>query len=243
MQFNTPQTINPILTKLIPSLTFFGIAFALTYTFDRFLPSILLTGIDFKLIIVGMGPLLSGLFCYAIFKTPNHYQISLQGSRPFITFTILGIAILLPILLNSNYSKETIIISIITQFTYSLGEEFGWRHYLLNLTSGMNKWVVPFFMGTLWFFWHYSLIDNPIKVLTGQDISVLAGIPITIFILSLLSFLWSDLTIKTKSILIPTIAHSITKYGDKTSIIIVILLLLLLQIFWKKFKMDPISIK
>jgi hypothetical protein len=222
--------------KLLQSLAFFAIAYGLTFIFNRFLPQINLSGIDIKLIIVGFGPLLSGLICYQIFKTQNNYQISFIGVRPVITYAIIGIAILLPILLITKVSKEIIIFSIITQFIYSFGEEFGWRHYLLNLTNGMNKWVVPFFIGTIWFFWHYSLLDNPIKVITGQDIPIFAGIPLTILILSLLSFLWCDLTIKTKSILIPTVAHSITKYGDKTSILVVIFLLLLLQIFWNKLK-------
>ncbi len=228
-------------SKFLQSLIFFAIAFILTFIFNRFLPELSILGIDLKLIIVGFGPLLSGLFCYQIFNTANEYQISFSGIRPAITYTIVGIAVLLPLLLITKQSKATIIFSIITQFIYSLGEEFGWRHYLLNLTKGMNKWIVPFFMGTIWFFWHYSLIDEPIKVLTGQDIPIFVGIPITILILSILSFLWCDLTIKTQSVLIPTVAHAITKYGDQKSIGIVILLLLLLQIFWNKLKLGQVK--
>lgn len=223
--------------NLLQALTFFAIAFGLTFIFNRFLSHIDFAGIDIKLILVGFGPLLSGLICYKAFNTSNNYQISLSGISPVITFSVVGIAVILPLLFINKFSKETIIISMITQIIYSFGEEFGWRHYLLNLTIGMNKWVAPFFMGTIWFFWHYSLIDNPIKVLTGQDIPLIVGIPLTILILSILSFLWCDLTIKTKSILIPTIAHAITKYGDKNSIGIVILLLLILQLSWNKLKL------
>ncbi len=128
-----------IKNKLFQSLTFFVIAFGLTFLLDKYLPEISYLGIQIKLILVGLGPLLSGLICYKIFETKNEYQITLHGIRPIITYSIIAIAVLLPLFLIKKVSKETIIISIITQFIYSFGEEFGWRHYLLNLTKGMNK--------------------------------------------------------------------------------------------------------
>lgn len=222
---------------LISVLTFFVLAVILTFLINQF-PPVHIWKIDITPILCGFGPLLSGMLCYQLFKTENVHQVNFNGLRPGITYGILGVAVLLPLLFINRLSKEAVLISILTQFVYSFGEEFGWRHYLQNATAGINKFVKPILIGTIWFAWHFSFIGNPIKVISGQDMPIVAGIPFCILILSILAFLWGDLVIKTKSILIPTIAHSITKFGDLYSVGIVLTLLLLLQIFWKKFNPD-----
>lgn len=223
--------------KLIPLFTYFVLAFGIAFSLNRWLPDMRIVSVDLTAILTGLGPLLSGLICYRLFNLPNSYRITFSGVQPVITYAVLALMALLPVLFITKVPKTVIIASIITQFLYSLGEEYGWRHYLQNLTAGTSRWVWPFVTGTLWFFWHYSLVDNPVRVLTGQNLPPLIGIPVAILFLSLFSFLWGDLTVKTKSILMPAIAHSITKFGDGMSIGIVVTILLFLQIFWYKLKL------
>lgn len=212
-------------------------AFGLTFLFSR-LPEFSLGTIDVKEILCGWGPLLSGLICYKVFNVPNQYRISLNGAKPYLTWGIVLLALLLPFLTIHTVSKTTILSAVTSQFIYSLGEEFGWRHYLQNATHGLNPWGRYVLIGCLWFFWHYSFTNDPVRAMTGQPIPPLIGIPLCIGILAVFSFVWGDLVIKTRSILLPTVAHYLPKAGGTIALGIVVTLLILVQIGWKRINRD-----
>ncbi|WP_218160657.1 hypothetical protein, partial [Spirosoma endophyticum] len=52
--------------------------------------------------------------------------------------------------------------------------------------------------------------------------------------LSVFSFIWGDLVIKTRSILLPTVAHYLPKAGGTVSLSVVVALLVLIQVGWKR---------
>lgn len=219
--------------SVLPILVYFFGAFALTFAFSK-LPELKVGAIDCKDILCGWGPLLSGLACYRLFKVPNQYIISFNGAKPYITWGIVVLALSIPFLTISTASTKTIFSSVVSQFIYSFGEEFGWRHYLQNATAGINKWGRYLLIGCLWFMWHYSFTDDPVRAMAGQPIPSLIGIPLFIGLLSLFSFIWGDLVIKTRSILLPAIAHYLPKAGGTVALGIVVALLISIQIGWKR---------
>ncbi|WP_460941526.1 CPBP family intramembrane glutamic endopeptidase [Spirosoma daeguense] len=141
---------------------------------------------------------------------------------------------LLPFLTINTVSKTTIFSSVVSQFIYSFGEEFGWRHYLQNATAGFKPWERYILIGCLWFLWHYSFTSDPVRAMAGQPIPSLIGIPLFIILLSLFSFIWGDLVIKTRSILLPTVAHYLPKAGGTVALGLVVAVLILIQIGWKR---------
>lgn len=187
-----------------------------------------------KDILCGWGPLLSGLICYKVFNVSNQYRISLNGAKPYLTWSIVFLALLLPFLTINTVSKRAILISVVSQFMYSFGEEFGWRHYLQNATYGLNPWGRYLLIGCLWFLWHYSFTDDPVRAMAGQQIPPLVGIPLSIGILSLFSYIWGDLISKTRSILLPTVAHYLPKAGGTMALGIVVTILIFIQVGWKR---------
>ncbi len=219
--------------RLLSIGVYFLGAFGLTFLFSQ-LPKLMLGGIDVKDILCGWGPLLSGLICYKVFSVPNQHKISLSGAKPYLTWSLVFLALLLPFLTSYTVSKRTILISVASQFIYSFGEEFGWRHYLQNATYGLKPWGRYVLIGCLWFLWHYSFTDDPVRAMAGQPIPPSIGIPVSIGMLSLFSFIWGDLVIKTRSILLPTVAHYLPKAGGTIALGIVVSLLILVQVGWKQ---------
>jgi membrane protease YdiL (CAAX protease family) len=220
-------------SKLLPILAYFLGAFSLTFAFNQ-LPEWIIGTVDCKDILCGWGPLFSALACYRFFKVSNHYAISLRGAKPSFTWAIVFLAVLLPLLTIDTASKTTILSSVMSQFIYSFGEEFGWRHYLQNATVSLNSWGRYLLIVCLWFLWHYSFTNDPVRAMSGQPIPALIGIPLSIGLLSLFSFLWGDLVIKTRSILLPTIAHYLPKAGGTVALGVVVTLLILVQVGWKR---------
>jgi len=219
--------------KSIPILIYFLGAFCLTFVFNK-LPEMTIGIVDCKEILCGWGPFFSGLACYRFLKVPNYQAISLNGAKPYLTWGIVFLALLLPFLTIHKVSTMTILSSVVSQFVYSFGEEFGWRHYLQNATVGLNPWVRYLLIGCLWFLWHYSFTNDPVRAMSGQPIPALIGIPLSVGLLSLFSFIWGDLVIKTRSILLPTVAHYLPKAGGTVSLGIVVTLLILTQVSWKR---------
>ncbi len=221
--------------SVIQLLSFFILACGFTFL-ASFLPSINFYGVDVRTIICCMGPLLAGLFCYSVFKTENTYQISLTGVKPILIFPVFSLAILLPILLYKGLDRSAIIAVVINQLVIAFCEEFGWRHYLLNVTANCNRWLQAFIIGSIWVFWHFSYAVQPVEAILGKDLPILTGLLIAIPLLSVLAVLWGDLVMKTRSLLVPITAHSLLKFGDPITIGIVVVLLHSIQIFWYKLK-------
>lgn len=219
--------------KVLPILVYFGGAFCLTFVFSQ-LPRWTIGTLDATDILCGWGPLFSGLACYSLFKVPNYYGLSLKGAKPFLTGGIVLLALLLPFLTITTMSKTTILSSVVSQFIYSFGEEVGWRHYLQNATVGIKAWGRYLLIGSLWFLWHYSFTNDPVRAMSGQSIPGLIGIPVSIGLLAVFSFIWGDLVMKTRSILLPTVAHYLPKAGGTIALSVVVTLLILIQVGWKR---------
>ena len=221
-------------SKLLPIIVYFLGAFGLTFVFNQ-LPKYSIGPVDCTAILCGWGPLFSAFACYHFFRLPNEYAISLKGTRPYLTWGIVFLALMLPALTDKTASKTMILPPIVSQFVYSFGEEFGWRHYLQNATAGLNRWGRYVLVGSLWFLWHYSFTNDPVRAMSGQSIPGLMGIALSIGVLSVFSFIWGDLVIKTRSILLPTVAHYLPKTGSTLSLSVVVTLLILIQVGWKRF--------
>jgi len=225
-------------SAVVQLLSFFTLAFGLTFLAGLLQPIEIWT-IDIRIILCSLGPLASGLICYRLFKTENTYRVSIGGVKPILIFPIFSLAILLPILLYKGVDRSEIIATILAQLVIAFSEEFGWRHYLLNVTSGYNRWLQAFVIGSIWVFWHFSYTTHPIEAILGKDLPLLTGLLIAIPLLSILAVLWGDLVMKTRSLLVPITAHSLLKFGDPITIGIVVVLLHSVQIFWSKLK--PLS--
>jgi membrane protease YdiL (CAAX protease family) len=141
-----------------PILTFFVLAFGLTFAFSL-LPNIPLGNIDIKDILCGFGPLLSGLICYGIFKTPTTYTIT--GTPPAKSILIVLIAAATFLLTHTKGGLAVNLFFVVSQIIYCFGEEFGWRHYLQSATSGLNKWLQPLIIGVVWFCVAFFVAQRP----------------------------------------------------------------------------------
>lgn len=222
--------------NVLPVLSFFVFAFTLSWLTNKFIPPVTVGPLDIKTILTGLGPALSGLLCYAFFKTPNTYHISLGGARPLLSYGLLILAVLVPLLMSQDRTNKAILTgSILTQLMYTLGEEVGWRHYLQNATRDFSKWGQALVIGVLWFLWHYSILNDPTTMLTGQAIPFYLGIPGLIILLTLLSQLLGSIVIRTQAVLLPTLIHYIGKVGSGSAALIIISLVLAIYLVWPKF--------
>ncbi|MBS1774670.1 MAG: CPBP family intramembrane metalloprotease [Bacteroidetes bacterium] len=214
-------------------ITFFVIAFGLTFAFSK-LPPIPFYSIDIKDILCGFGPLISGVICYKFFATPTNYSIS--GTQPLKALLIIFITATTFILTNSKSSFGFNILFALTQIIYCFGEEFGWRHYLQSATNKTNKWLQPFIIGLVWFCWHFSWLQEPLKAMTGQNMNapLPAVIISAILALTIISFLLGLIMNKTNSVLLPTILHFATKTNMPT-IAVALTLVIIATLTWNKF--------
>jgi membrane protease YdiL (CAAX protease family) len=214
-------------------ITFFVLAFAISFVFSK-LPVFSYQSINSKDIICGFGPLISGLICYQIFKTPTTYSIT--GSQPLKAWLVVLVAGV-TFVLTTKGDLGFNLIFFVSQIIYCFGEEFGWRHYLQSATNNLHKWLQPCVIGTVWFAWHYSWLPNPVAAMLGQNMNAPLPIAIMIAIFSLIlftSFLGLLIT-NTNSVLFPTVIHFILKTNTPT--LFITLSLVLIFIFtWDKFK-------
>ncbi len=220
--------------RTILSITsFFLMAFGLTFLISQ-LPTIMFFSVDLKDILCGFGPLISGLICYQLFKTTTTYSIG--GTQPLKAWLIVIISATTYILTNSKNGFGMNVFMAATQIIYCFGEEFGWRHYLQSATNDLNKWLQSFIIGLVWFGWHFSWLQEPIKAMTGQNMDA----PLTFIIicaiiaLSLLSSLLGSFMKKTHSILLPTILHFAVKSNIPT-LIVALTLIIITIVTWDKF--------
>jgi Type II CAAX prenyl endopeptidase Rce1-like len=217
-------------------ITFFVIAFGLTFAFSK-LPAIPFYSVDIKDILCGFGPLISGLVCYKLFSTSTTYSIG--GTQPIKIWLIVIISTITFILTNSKNSFGFNLLFALTQIIYCFGEEFGWRHYLQSVTNQTHKWLQPFIIGFVWFCWHFSWLQEPVKAMTEQNInaSLPALIISAILVLTLISFLLALLMNKHQSVLLPTILHFAIKTNIPT-LSITLILIIIVGLTWNKFILD-----
>ena len=113
---------------------FFVLAFALTFALNQ-LPPFTVAGVDLKSIVCGFGPLLSGIVCYKFFRTPNTHRISVGGVKPALTYSLVALAVLLPLLHPTKMAKSALLVVLVSEMVYS----FGGRIWLAALPSECDR--------------------------------------------------------------------------------------------------------
>lgn len=211
---------------------FFVIAFSLTFLGSQ-LPDLGYGNFGIKLILCGLGPSVSGLLCYQFLKTKNELGISMLGTRPVFSIVICILPLVTFYLTRTEHELLPVLSYFLGQFLYCFGEQFGWRHYLQNATNFMNEWAQSFLIGTLWFFWHYSFIDDMPSTMLGSALPALMFFPIMVVLLSLLSYLFGMMVKRTGSILYPVTAHLLFKTGW-TTMLVTGLVMCVMLVFWDK---------
>jgi len=218
--------------KLRDVVIYFAIAFGLTSLASQ-LPDLAIGTVHIKLLLCGFGPLVSGLICYRLLKTRNAIGVSLLGTRPVFSVAVCIVPLTTVCLTHTQHDLTVILAYALTQFVYCFGEEFGWRHYLLNATSYMNEWRQSFLIGLLWFSWHYSFLEDMSSSLLGRDLPALIFPPIMIVLLSLQSFVFGLMVKRSRSILFPSAGHLLFKTGLVTMLVTGCVMCAIL-VFWNK---------
>lgn len=209
----------------LPIITFSVLAFLFSYTLNK-VPFPSPSGIDLRDIACGFGPLLSGHLCYLLFKTPTTYSV--DGKQPLLAWGIVLTATLTFVLTSTGQPLIASLRYAGLQLLYCFGEEFGWRHYLQSATRQLNSWLQAFVIGTVWFIWHYSWLDNPVKAMLGQSAN--APLPImlliTVVVLSLFSAFAGQIMRRTNALLLPVLLHFSIKTNSATLAVSVVLIVL-----------------
>ena len=218
--------------KLRDVAIYFAIAFGLTSLASQ-LPDLAVGTFHTKLLLCGFGPLVSGLICYRLLKTKNAIGISLLGTRPVFSVAVCIVLLTTYCLTHTKHDLTLVLIYALTQFVYCFGEEFGWRHYLQNATNFMNEWLQSFLIGSLWFFWHYSFLDDMSSMMQGADLPAWILPPTMIVLLSLVSYLFGMMVKRSKSILFPAAGHLLFKTGLVTMLVTGCVMCAIL-VFWNR---------
>lgn len=211
---------------------FIALAAGLTFLASR-LPELKFGVFNLKLLLCGCGPLVSGLICYWVLKTKNVTGVSILGARPVFSVAVCVVPLVVFCLTQSKGELAVLLVYAVAQLLYCFGEEFGWRHYLQNATGLMNEWAQSFLIGVLWFFWHYSFIEDLPAQMLGNAVPGWAFPPVMIVLLSLLSYLFGMMVRRTKSVLFPTAGHLLFKTG-MVSLVVTGCLMAVLLIFWNR---------
>ncbi len=198
-------------------IVFYVIAFVVTYLAHK-LPDYTFGSFSLNLLLCSCGPLLGGLVGYQLLKTKNVIGISLLGTRPVFSCIVCVIPVVMLCVTQSKHDLSLILLFAAANFAYCFGEEFGWRHYLQNATNFMTEWRQSFLIGTLWFFWHFSFLED-VSSRMGMELPKLVFPPVMITLLSLLSYLFGLMVKRSKSILFPTVGHLLFKTGLTTMIV------------------------
>ena len=153
-------------TKRITAIViFYIIAIGLRYYITEIKPDFYTnSNLYIKVLLLGIGPLLGGLFVIKFLKRPNELKLLGIGfsktllaiSIPIVLFSLIGI-----LDTGKPYMNAPKIVAII--LIYALFEEYGWRNYLQSELSELNKTIKYLIITILWFIWHLNFeltIDN-----------------------------------------------------------------------------------
>lgn len=140
-----------------------------------------------------------------------------------------------------------------------IGEEFGWRSYLLEKLRPIGRWKALFLSGVIWPLWHLPAVSivNPATPY-GDQFSLL-GTLVTLIIFALMGFIFGWLYLESKSVWPCVLMHSYNNLIgfsllreaftakvspsmlDTSLIAIGPILLVWLIIYWKRGFNDPVA--
>ncbi len=148
--------------------------------------------------------ILGGIIFFIIF--PNMLDTNLTSLKELLQNQ--GIAIDAKIILIAQFAQG-ILIGPIINIIFALGEEVGWRGYLLQKLCkqySVQKSII--ISGVIWGIWHAPIIAMGHNYGTGYVGAPWGGIFAMIVFCVIFGFYLSYLTIKTKSVIPAGIAHS-----------------------------------
>jgi len=152
--------------KFFAIIVFYIIAISLRYLTNM---TPILENIDssfLKIVLQGIGPTVGALVALKIFGLKSSYSLSgklkplLLSIFVFIIIPVIGFAII-----GINESKSLTITSnaFIASaklsfyfFIYAILEEIGWRAFLQEQLSSVNKYIKVLIVAFLWFVWHLN---------------------------------------------------------------------------------------
>jgi membrane protease YdiL (CAAX protease family) len=156
----------PVQNKIFAIVVFYIIAISLRYLTSN---TTILENINssfLKIVLQGIGPAIGALIALKIFGLKSTYSLAgrlrpfLLSAFIFIIIPVVGFAII-----GINESKDLtittnpFIASAKLSFyfiIYSILEEIGWRAFLQEQLTFVNKYVKILVIATLWFVWHLN---------------------------------------------------------------------------------------
>jgi membrane protease YdiL (CAAX protease family) len=89
-----------------------------------------------------------------------------------------------------------------------IGEEFGWRSYLVEKLRPLGRWTALLWSGVIWSLWHLLAVSIPNTATSyGQDMSIF-GIALTLLIFVLMGFIFGWLYLESGSVWPCVLMHS-----------------------------------
>jgi membrane protease YdiL (CAAX protease family) len=89
-----------------------------------------------------------------------------------------------------------------------IGEEFGWRSYLVEKLRSLARWKVLLLSGVIWSLWHAPAVIVPnISTSYGEQMSALGSL-LTLFIFVLMGFIFGWLYLESNSVWPCVLMHS-----------------------------------
>ena len=114
----------------------------------------------------------------------------------------------LPILIGLGALLTLMAPLVLVNHILAFGEEFGWRGYLLyKLRSCMSDRKAVLLSGALWGLVHAPLVCFGLNSNTGYPGFPLSGILMMVVFATVIGVWFSDLTLRTNSVIAPSIAH------------------------------------
>ena len=114
----------------------------------------------------------------------------------------------LPILIGLGALLTLMAPLVLVNHILAFGEEFGWRGYLLyKLRSCMSDRKAVLLSGALWGLVHAPLVCFGLNYNTGYPGFPLSGILMMVVFATVIGVWFSDLTLRTNSVIAPSIAH------------------------------------
>jgi membrane protease YdiL (CAAX protease family) len=89
-----------------------------------------------------------------------------------------------------------------------IGEEFGWRSYLVEKLRSLGRWKALLWSGVIWSLWHLLAVSVPNTATSyGQEISI-SGIALTLLIFVLMGFIFGWVYLESGSVWPCVFMHS-----------------------------------